>query len=973
MSCTISVMNKKSPTKPKAPAARRPARIACGLVLAGMLAAWALVPGSGNGRACGQAPPNAASHLDPAEAALAERIADVARASLRTRQILPGHWRLAAALLTAAHDLDPGNVRYPHLLVDASLQLQNYPAALGAFKMIRSLDSDDRVVQANLIDLYAARMEGPNERLEYLKGLLAANVPTEVKSHVALKAAQCCFEKSQNRQALDFVEKALALNPLNLTALAIHYQQIESTLGAGDQVPILLQMLRSNPIQPAVVQRLASLLASVGAVDRSLTMFNLYMQLTQTGGMPVSRDVAFEYATELYLGNQPAAARQLLDAMLARDPNDHDAVIIRVLVEKAMGNQGHPEAFVQQLQNIVMNNLAQVRGQLGDARATTRPVNSQQPVDFGDFDSDRQRLADMAKEDFAKHDKLKDIYVGVLNDLAWTEIYLLKRPADATAAMAALREILPPESIMVANLEGWSKLASDAPAEARVKLSAVVDQKLPRLDVAQVLARLGMVRLDGADLKTQAQARDQGEKLLSEYPAGLIGAILNDGLASMGVKLVPQAQAEQLQAEVNKFPANWLHIIDTPQSFYRLTVEPLHVAHPFGEPIIVRVSVQNIQQAGGMDITIGNDGVLHPDLWFDGQLQGIASQPVPAIAYDRLDQQMVLHPGQVASKLVRIDQGQFADVLKSNPVPPFEFSVRVRTNPATNAASGCGPAGYSAESRMIERDAFNLNNIAALATAMGGSGSAVVRIQDLDLADALIRTLLANQQAQPADQQKQIQAMAQKLNQLIVAATHDASPAVASWAEWTLGVRSPPADRAQVVDHMLGDPYWAKRVLGLLVLSSGGLPGDKQRKSLEVVLAMEPDARVKAVAQAMQDLMVAMATQPATVPTTVPTASPAAMPASEPVAVPASEPVTQPALPLPVLPPTTGPAVTSPINEPESTPAASHLATAPAEVPSATVPAQKPDAAPSPVGLPGGDAAEWPVTTRHAVPDDAQK
>jgi hypothetical protein len=73
--------------------------------------------------------------------------------------------------------------------------------------------------------------------------------------------------------------------------------------------------------------------------------------------------------------------------------------------------------------------------------------------------------------------------------------------------------------------------------------------------------------------------------------------------------------------------------------FYKLTAEPLTVSHAFGQPVLATVTIQNVSD---YDITLGDDGTIKPDLWFDAKLIGLVQQVIPAIAYDRIGQQVVL-------------------------------------------------------------------------------------------------------------------------------------------------------------------------------------------------------------------------------------------------------------------------------------------------------------------------------------------
>ena len=70
-------------------------------------------------------------------------------------------------------------------------------------------------------------------------------------------------------------------------------------------------------------------------------------------------------------------------------------------------------------------------------------------------------------------------------------------------------------------------------------------------------------------------------------------------------------------------------------------IDPHQIAHDFSEPVIVRVTIQNTTD---VDLPIGNDSVLRPDLWFDAQIRGVAQQNLMGSGYEKLWHEVVLQP-----------------------------------------------------------------------------------------------------------------------------------------------------------------------------------------------------------------------------------------------------------------------------------------------------------------------------------------
>src|SRR5690606_22871624 len=112
----------------------------------------------------------------------------------------------------------------------------------------------------------------------------------------------------------------------------------------------------------------------------------------------------------------------------------------------------------------------------------------------------------------------------------------------------------------------------------------------------------------------------EGQALLSEHPAGLIGAFLAGELRQFGVRVQPHPSAADLADEVRAFSRDWPQAYTNPGVFYNVRVQPLKVSHQIGEPILARVEIQNNSTLYAL--SIDNQGAIRPDLWFDVRIQG---------------------------------------------------------------------------------------------------------------------------------------------------------------------------------------------------------------------------------------------------------------------------------------------------------------------------------------------------------------
>jgi hypothetical protein len=846
-----------------------------------------------------------AAAADPGDAALAEHLTDTARMTLTAKYLTPAHYRLAGALLEGAVKLQPNEPRYSRLWADAMLQIRNKELALKALGAYIAVEPDDRQAMIQLADLHAGSYETIDKRLEYLRDWVDdARLPEEVRSHIAFLASQAYLERSQLPQSKKMLDQAQKLNPLSMEVLRVRYSQLEADGTPYERITTLLEILKSNPAQIPYVYRLGEELSAAGLPQPAMQFLALGFGLANRQGMSVGREPAMAYATDLLLMNQPAAAKQLIDQLTAGSPDDFQLLALRLLAERAGDLKEPADKTLGQLQNVLLNRLQLIRQTMGNKTATTRPIDSPAPSDLGSFEEDIKQLKEHKSAD---GEKIRGAYTQVLVEMAWVETYFRKAPADAKPIIDAIKQLVPDNDASIARLEGWGFLMRDQADQARVKLSAVKDQ--------DVLAELGLVKL-----MDPAAAKAEGEKLLARHPAGLTALLILDALRAQKVGLVPDPQAvAPLVEAITKFPAAWFGILEQPQNFYSLKLEPVvPISHNFGEPILVRVTLHNM---GEYPLTLGADGVIHADLWFEADFRGVMQQSLPAAAYDQMRHEVILKPHASVSQVVRVDQGQMLQLLSSSPFPAMQINMKVRTNPSAASSTGLSPAGQIAQGgKYVERNSFAYSpaSLQKLATAMQQGGPAE-KIYKTDLLSAVIQILAQ----QPGDEPKQRVA---QIVELLRAAARDPSPAVATWATVTAARLSSPQERTSLVSHLVNDPYWAARLLGMS--SMGPLPISDQQKIVSSVAAHDTDPVVVAYAKAMGELL-DMA------------AAAAAQAATQPTSQPATGPSTSPVAPLPGVGPA-GPA--NPLSPPTTKPAGPDLVipSVPFTLPPANPPAGQP-------------------------------
>jgi tetratricopeptide (TPR) repeat protein len=766
---------------------------------------------------------------------LAVRYAALAQETLRQKNVVTPHFKQAAALIMAAMRLDPYEPRYPRMLYEAMLQLRDPDGALKALKAYRGTTqqaADDQLAMVNYIDLSARAIETAEGRLEYYRKFLDSKAPEPVKSHCAYRASQVARERGQAEDEDVLLAQCLKFNPLNMDGLRGRLERQEEKGTPAERVATLLAMVRSNPVQPAVTFRLAREVSDAGLIEDALRFYTLTVNVASGLGQSMGPEFAIGYASELYLADQPqmrAVARTITETLIKQNAGDVESLLLKWLVERSGGENEAADKTQRQVINAALNRVLTLRQQFGvtGPGATTRPVDSADAPAIPDLADDAKKLKD------PKFAELAEAYTQAVTDLAWYLVAVGNQPAEATKLLPVLKAMLPENNPVVVRIEGWTFLVREQYDQAGVKLKAVAEQ--------DPIAQAATYVLWAKNPAEKEQAVAAATKLLQQRPSGLLGAVLTDVLRELKVKVTPREGADDVRKAITDFPKEWLRIVEAPQSFYQLKAEMAggRVLFPFAEPMLAVVTIRNVSQ---FDITIGPEGVIHNDLWFDAQLRGLVQQMVTGAAYERIGQVLVLKPGQTISQTVRVDQGQLAQVLAGYPNPTLSFFGQVRTNPREN---GSGPCGYAVGFAAItERSGFPLNdNSLQVLSNLVNNGTAGEKLRSLDLIAALIETLRTQKES---DQTK---ALITSLGEALVRGANDPSPVVATWGSFLCAAHDP-TKIAAMRDRLLDDPEPSRRLIGLM--TANALPLEPQKKMVEKVLASEKDEVVRLYAVGMQ-------------------------------------------------------------------------------------------------------------------------
>jgi hypothetical protein len=807
----------------------------------------------------------------PATAQLATQFESLAFSTVEGTTGQPPLWRETAVLLKAAGKLDPAEARYARLRYQACLAGADTDGAQDALNTYLTLEPADQFAQSKLIDEYSDHMQTADTILKYMRVLVQrVALPGPVRARAAVAGAETLLDRAQRDEAIKMLDIALQIDPLCLPALRMKYRLTVAD-GPSRRVGLLLAILRANPLDAEAAATIAHELADLGMADASGHWYSTASLLYQATGTALSQDLGKGAAVELYLCNHPSDAQQLMDSYLASVPDDIDGWTIRLSIAKdTVADAGAYQALLNRGANAALRRLQEIRAALGDEQASAdaavpadsdpvvapvpvagappTPAPTTQPLsDVPDLSQDVTLLLK------ANHAQLTEEYVAAAADLAWVRVCFLRDSSDGTQrVLDALSRLLPADDPLLARLNGWLCVNRGQWAQARVKFSAVADR--------DPYAAMGMALVD--DQAGDLKAGDSlARATLATHPSGPAAAVLYSAFHGRGAKVDPLPQATAVTAALATFPADWLNIIDDPQAFYTVTAEPLSAQLSFAQPVLARLTIQNVSN---YDLAIGEEGAIHPQLIFDAAARGVVDKQVGQIAYDQLWQRLVLPSHQFATQIVRLDRGDLLKLLNNQPSVPIDLQFAVTVNPIHSAqrgfvegGAGCRVPFDSVIERLSTPVTIDADRKALYDKMTGGTPP-----ERLRMVDAVATISINNRAAAKGLMIDQSFILSQELFDHLQQSTADPDPIVRAWSAYRVALLSPPDQQQDLVQKLAQSDQWYARLLALAASRNLSDHGN----AAATALADDPDPLVKAYAAALTDeintLPPAAATQP---------------------------------------------------------------------------------------------------------------
>ncbi len=583
----------------------------------------------------------------------------------------------------------------PHLIrsaIDLQLKLGNRDKALALLAKLRKIDPGDELSQAQTIDLTIDRMQSADDREAYLKQVSESKMVSDnVRSHASLQLFGLLKTRGKDEDANAALEQSLKFNPSNPRALQI---KVEQTFGPEGKSPeraaAIINLIKSNPMQPALLSTLSEELARAGLSDEALSMYRRTFDLETSMGVAAPANDAINSAALLLVSASKNEAPAAASAATKLEPNNPRAWFMRLMVEKMTGENKASESTLSDARNTLIRNLMQLHRSID----TTAPeITADTATAMPDVLADIEKLKTMGDQ------KLGNAYLGALADLAWLDAFFTgKLPEESV--VKGIEAVVGTDSPLIARLQGFVAYNNGQLEDAKVKFGAIAKND-PLAQAAMLAIRLKSGEDRNALFNEAAQ-------LVAAVPVDVWSTTVRYLLADFGPINFRTPDAEALRTEVLKLPEEWMDLPKDPSSYYTLELEPVTVGVVTGQPMFMRVIIQNISI---YPLVIGPGGVVDQTVVIDASIRSPMSQYIPAVGVARLTGRLVLPPNKTTSAYVRVDSADLNALMATVP----QSDVTIYTSAVTNARMGNnnavvpGPGGTRAQAKsMIERASLSV-------------------------------------------------------------------------------------------------------------------------------------------------------------------------------------------------------------------------------------------------------------------------
>jgi hypothetical protein len=626
-------------------------------VLAAWVTMWAVCVGPASGQAVGQGGGQGggqgdaravgyASERGSAAQVMATEAQRLARVSLRGGESVSEPQRaLAGAWLEVAKRLEPGWAEPLALSVELARERGDTPAVIEALGAYLKAVPDDASAKLALIEARVSALQTLDERLNQLERVLdmgeRSGLSRPLRSRLASLAAALATEQGDPTRRGRWLKEALSLDATNPMAIEQAYAlAVEREAGAVELGTMAVLRVRALPTEFGPRATLGAVLMGEAAYSAAADQLGVAAEFRRA---PLDRGFVETWVFALGAASRTDEALGLL--------RDYEASL--ATAGEAGGDDRASDGGLSDGLAIVRL-LLLATSSFEPHRATAQEV----------YAAMRARWTERAEAGDAE----------AVYDLAWlagvTGLEL------ETAAAALEGDAL--DSDKARRAAGWVAAARGDIERARELLAPLAE--------TDAWARLGM-----AMLLPEAQGERRGALLrfVHAYPAQTAGLYAARTLLAESGDVPPTRTGLVLLRLMKRSPERLWRPNLRFEPWTLLAMEPTSNRYAFGEPIELRVTLENRSR---MPMSIGAGGVLPTTVLISATASRPAEgrRPIEAVAVD-LGRRLTLDAGEDVVVPVRLSSSGLGALMLESPWAGWSVRMGGLLNPATGPRGQLGP------------------------------------------------------------------------------------------------------------------------------------------------------------------------------------------------------------------------------------------------------------------------------------------
>ncbi len=588
----------------------------------------------------------------------------------------PRDFRIAALLLSIAHELAPKDENILRLAIDAASSSGDRESLTRLTKDLVLLNSSDTVAQLRLIAGAINAKQDVEARLGAYDFWLAYKdqkgnaLDASIRSRLALDAALLLRERGDMRGFADKLALATELDLTNKDAASLALTFYTDNSGdAMGRLALLINLLKADPFDPAIHLAMARELAAGDAVVQATRFYQTHTALMELRGETVSSAITAE-SNVLYWAAD--GAEQLIRRM--REEVERRRSEVQQMRRRAI-EQDRPLAELPDPERVRLSpELERVRLAASVATGDEAAGDYAYAELLRTFElqltlaEDRSNLPEGTKEQ-----DVLDAVRRLRGELMWMRLWSGRQVPEAETVLNEFK--LEPEVIgspeamaVVQRLEGWLQLQKGELDAAEKTLTPVAE--------TDVLARLGLCMVKERR-GPKEEAIKAYESLARDSAGSVVGAAARTRYGVLAGKSLERAPgAKDLESLAAGVP-EWLEaMIADPRRIASLqaTLAPDRIGAL--DPARVRVRLRNVSPiplAVGPEKPINSRILLVPRI--EAGLDQVRASAGAVVV--RLDRKLRLLPQEEIDVTAWADQGNMGWIMNRLVTAPLTIKWKV--------------------------------------------------------------------------------------------------------------------------------------------------------------------------------------------------------------------------------------------------------------------------------------------------------